>query len=85
MASLTNVSGEPLELALQQGEIAKRLIDPGETVDISDYILAGYAWPAATWRVDGTDVVTLQGDVYLPPPEPAPAVVDAPLPDTSEE
>jgi len=41
MASLTNVSGEPLELALQQGEIAKRLIDPGETVDISDYILAG--------------------------------------------
>jgi len=82
MASLTNVSAEPLELALQQGEAAQRLIGPGETVDISDYILTGYVWPAATWRIDGTDVVTLQGDAYRTPPEPAPAIVDAPLPES---
>ena len=68
MATLTNITTEPLELLLAHGEY-QRLIEPGESADISDYILTGYVWPAVTWRIDGTDVVTLQGDAYQAPPE----------------
>jgi len=68
MASLTNVTAETLDVDLGKHDF-KRTVEPGETLDISDYILTDYAWPSVTWRIDGTDVVTLQGDVYQTPPE----------------
>ena len=82
MATLTNITAEPLEVHIGSGEFL--LIEAGESKDVSDYRLADFVWPAATWRIDGTDVVTLQGDAYQTPtePEPAPAVVDAPLPES---
>jgi len=92
MASLTNVTAETLDVDLGKHDF-KRTVEPGETLDISDYILTDYAWPSVTWRIDGTDVVTLQGDVYQTPPEPepqpqlptAPALVDVPLPADTKE
>jgi len=93
MASLTNVTAETLEVDLGKHDF-KRTVEPGETIDISDYILTDYAWPSVTWQIDGTDVVTLQGDVYQTPPEPEPqpqlppappALVDVPLPADTKE
>lgn len=89
MANLTNVSGEPLELAIAVGgRDYRRVVEPDETVDISDYMLTGHVWPAATWRIDGTDVVQLVGDAYLAPAEPEPLAepaVPAPQPAPVEE
>ena len=92
MASLTNITAETLDVDLGKHDF-KRTVEPGETIDISDYILTDYAWPSVTWQIDGTDVVTLQGDVYQTPPEPepqpqlppAPALVDVPLPADTKE
>lgn len=73
MANLKNISKEPLEVPL-----LSRVIQPGEQVDVSDYLLTGYAWPSATWQISGTKVVALAktDDAYRapeqPPADPAP-------------
>lgn len=73
MANLKNVSKEPLDVRPLGG----RTVQPGETVDVSDYLLADYAWPSSTWQITGTKVVQLAkgDDAYRAPeaaPEPAP-------------
>lgn len=71
MANLKNVTSEPLDVPL-----LNRVVQPGETVDVSDYLLTEYTWPSATWQVSGTKVVQLAkgDDAYRAPdaPEPAP-------------
>ena len=78
MANLKNITNEPLEVPLLD-----RVVQPGEQVDVSDYLLAEYAWPAATWQISGTKVVKLakDDDAYRapdaatapePPADPAP-------------
>lgn len=47
MANVTNITGEALSVPL-----LNRTVDPGETVDVPDYLLTEYVWPDVTWRVE---------------------------------
>lgn len=83
MANLKNITAEALDVPL-----LGRTVQPGETVDVSDYLLAESVWPASTWQISGTKVVRLASgdDAYRAPdkqPEPEPAA--APEPDKTEE
>lgn len=66
MANLTNVSKEPLTVPR-----LGRVIQAGETVDVSDYVLTEAVWPASKWRIDGTRVMALAkgDDAWRPVPE----------------
>lgn len=47
MANLTNITDEALSVPL-----LGRVVDPGETVDVADYLLDEYVWPDVTWKVE---------------------------------
>lgn len=69
MANLKNITKEPLDV-----RPLGRTVQPGETVDVSDYLLADYAWPSSTWQITGTKVVALaKGDDAYRAPEAPPA------------
>jgi len=81
MANLKNITAEPLKVDTGPGGV-QRVIDPGESVDVSDYLLAEHVWPASTWQITGTKVVELAegDDAYRAPapgePAPEPTLAD---------
>lgn len=50
MGRVKNVSGEAREVPL----LGNRVVEPDEVVDVADELLAEFAWPESTWKVEQT-------------------------------